>query len=101
EDSRKRGFASAISQLTVGRLALSSCLNAAARSALYIALRYAAKRTVPLTPFDTPKMVEIPHVRDTLLTDLAGTVARTIYGNAIKTSLAGSDLTNRDTVVSV
>jgi len=46
-------------------------------------------------------MVDIPHVRDTLLTDLAGTVARTIYGNAIKTFLAGSDLTDRDTVVSV
>ncbi|WP_194852791.1 acyl-CoA dehydrogenase [Nocardia sp. SYP-A9097] len=30
-----------------------------------------------------------------------GTVARTIYGNSIKTSLAGSDLTDRDTVVSV
>ncbi|GAB2544523.1 acyl-CoA dehydrogenase family protein [Nocardia heshunensis] len=101
ETSRKRGFASAISQLTVGRLALSSCLNASARAALYIALRYAAKRTVPLTPADRPRMIEIPHVRDTLLTDLAGTVARTIYGNAIKTTLAGSDLTSRDTVVSV
>ncbi|MEV6325354.1 acyl-CoA dehydrogenase [Nocardia sp. NPDC051787] len=101
EQSRKRGFASAISQLTVGRLALSSCLNATARAALYIALRYAAKRVVPLTPVDSPLMVDIPHVRDTLLTDLAGTVARTIYGNAIKTFLAGSDLTDRDTVVSV
>jgi acyl-CoA oxidase len=40
-------------------------------------------------------------VRDTLLTDLAGTLARSIYGNAIKTSLATSDLTDRDTVVSV
>ncbi|MET8425394.1 acyl-CoA dehydrogenase [Nocardia sp. NPDC004860] len=101
ETSRKRAFASAISQLTVGRLALSSCLNASARAALYIALRYASKRVVPLTPFDSPLMADIPHVRDTLLTDLAGTVARTIYGNAIKTSLAGSDLTSRDTVVSV
>lgn len=101
ESSRKRGFASAISQLTVGRLALSSCLNAAARASLYIALRYAAKRVVPLTPFDTPFMLDIPHVRDTLLTDLAGTVARTIYGNSIKTFLAGSDLTARDTVVRV
>ncbi|WP_280357357.1 hypothetical protein [Nocardia otitidiscaviarum] len=101
ENSRKRSFASAISQLTVGRLALSSCLNAAARASLYIALRYAAKRTVPLTPNDTPPMLDLPHVRDTLLTDLAGTVARTIYGNAVKTSLASSDLTDRDTVVSV
>lgn len=101
EDSRKRGFASAISQLTVGRLALSSCLNASARAAVYIALRYASKRVVPLTAVDSPLMAEIPHVRDTLLTDLAGTVARTIYGNAIKTSLASSDLTSRDTVVSV
>ncbi|MFE3261288.1 hypothetical protein ACFXPS_37385 [Nocardia sp. NPDC059091] len=101
ETSQKRAFASAISQLTVGRLALSSCLNASARAALYIALRYASKRVVPLTPFDSPLMADIPHVRDTLLTDLAGTVARTIYGNAIKTSLAGSDLTSRDTVVSV
>ncbi|MGW4244337.1 acyl-CoA dehydrogenase family protein [Nocardia sp. NPDC004722] len=101
ETSRKRGFASAISQLTVGRLALSSCLNATARSALYIALRYAAKRVVPLTPTDTPLMADIPHVRDTLLTDLAGTIARTIYGNAIKTSLVNADLTSRDTVVSV
>ncbi|MFJ9367792.1 acyl-CoA dehydrogenase [Nocardia sp. NPDC101769] len=101
ESSQKRAFASAISQLTVGRLALSSCLNASARAALYIALRYASKRVVPLTPFDSPLMADIPHVRDTLLTDLAGTVARTIYGNAIKTSLAGSDLTSRDTVVSV
>ncbi|MBF6135554.1 hypothetical protein IU501_21435 [Nocardia otitidiscaviarum] len=101
ENSRKRSFASAISQLTVGRLALSSCLNAAARASLYIALRYAAKRTVPLTPNDTPLMLDLPHVRDTLLTDLAGTVARTIYGNAVKTSLASSDLTDRDTVVSV
>ncbi|MFE3053661.1 acyl-CoA dehydrogenase [Nocardia sp. NPDC059239] len=101
ETSRKRAFASAISQLTVGRLALSSCLNASARAALYIALRYASKRVVPLTPFDSPLMADIPHVRDTLLADLAGTVARTIYGNAIKTSLAGSDLTSRDTVVSV
>ncbi|WP_433563362.1 hypothetical protein ACQP1O_39320 [Nocardia sp. CA-151230] len=101
ETSQKRAFASAISQLTVGRLALSSCLNASARAALYIALRYASKRVVPLTPFDSPLMADIPHVRDTLLTDLAGTVARTTYGNAIKTSLAGSDLTSRDTVVSV
>lgn len=101
DSSRKRGFPSAISQLTVGRLALSSCLNAAARSSLYIALRYAAKRIVPLTLEDTPFMVEIPHVRDTLLTDLAGTVVRTLYGNAIKTFLADSDLTHRDTVVSV
>ncbi|MGW0248547.1 acyl-CoA dehydrogenase family protein [Nocardia goodfellowii] len=101
ESSRKRGFASAISQLTVGRLALSSCLNATARASLYIALRYAAKRAVPLTPTDTPRMLDLPHVRDTLLTDLAGTIARTIYGNAIKTSLAVSDLTDRDTVVSV
>ncbi|MGF6888135.1 acyl-CoA oxidase [Nocardia sp. GAS34] len=101
ESSRKRSFASAISQLTVGRLALSSCLNASARASLYIALNYAAKRVVPLTPFDSPLMADIPHVRDTLLTDLAGTLARTIYGNAIKTSLATSDLTDRDTVVSV
>ncbi|WP_141717987.1 acyl-CoA dehydrogenase family protein [Nocardia altamirensis] len=101
ETSRRRAFSSAISQLTVGRLALSSCLNATARAALYIALRYAAKRVVPLTPVDSPLMVDIPHVRDTLLIDLAGTVARTVYGNAIKTSLAGSDLTDRDTVVSV
>ncbi|WP_330180627.1 hypothetical protein OHB26_30080 [Nocardia sp. NBC_01503] len=101
EDARKRSFASAISQLTVGRLALASCLNAEARASLYIALRYAAKRTVPLTESDTPLMIELPHVRDTLLTDLAGTVARTIYGNAIKTRLADSDLTSRDTVVSV
>ncbi|QIS04289.1 hypothetical protein F5X71_19860 [Nocardia brasiliensis] len=99
--SRRRAFASAISQLTVGRLALSSCLNASARAALYIALRYAGKRVVPLTAVDTPLMVDIPHVRDTLLTDLAGTVARTVYGNSIKTALAGSDLTDRDTVVSV
>ncbi|MET8654646.1 acyl-CoA dehydrogenase family protein [Nocardia aurea] len=101
ESSRKRSFASAISQLTVGRLALSSCLNASARASLYIALRYAAKRLVPLTPVDSPFMVEIPHVRDTLLTDLAGTIARTVYGNEIKTRLASSDLTDRDTVVSV
>ncbi|WP_040783276.1 acyl-CoA dehydrogenase family protein [Nocardia pneumoniae] len=101
ETSRKRAFASAISQLTVGRLALSSCLNAAARASLYIALRYATKRVVPLTPADEPFMFDVPHVRDTLLTDLAGTVARTIYGNAIKTFLADSDLTDRDTVVSV
>ncbi|NKY89661.1 acyl-CoA dehydrogenase family protein [Nocardia veterana] len=101
ENSRKRSFASAISQLTVGRLALSSCLNATARASLYIALRYATRRLVPLTPTDTPVMLDLPHVRDTLLTDLAGTVARTIYGNAIKTFLAGSDLTDRDTVVSV
>ncbi|MFG1798374.1 hypothetical protein [Nocardia sp. NPDC049149] len=101
ETSRRRAFSSAISQLTVGRLALSSCLNATARAALYIALRYAAKRVVPLTLVDSPLMVDIPHVRDTLLIDLAGTVARTVYGNAIKTSLAGSDLTDRDTVVSV
>ncbi|GAB2713697.1 hypothetical protein [Nocardia thraciensis] len=101
ENSRKRAFASAISQLTVGRLALSSCLNAAARASLYIALSYARKRTVPLTPVDRPLMFDIPHVRDTLLTDLAGTIARTIYGNAIKTDLAHSDPTERDTVVSV
>ncbi|MGY4102442.1 hypothetical protein ACW2Q0_23230 [Nocardia sp. R16R-3T] len=101
EDSRRRGFASAISQLTVGRLALSSCLNATARASLYIALRYAAKRGVPLTPVDRTLMFDIPHVRDTLLTDLAGTVARTVYGNAVKTFLAGADLTARDTVVSV
>ncbi|MEV6101830.1 acyl-CoA dehydrogenase [Nocardia sp. NPDC051981] len=103
EDSRRRSFPSAISQLTVGRLALSSCLNAEARAALYIALRYASKRVVPLTPVDNPLMADIPHVRDTLLTDLAGTVARTIYGNSIKTSLGrtDSDLTSRDTVVSV
>ncbi|MFI1914175.1 hypothetical protein [Nocardia sp. NPDC020380] len=101
DSSRKRAFASAISQLTVGRLALSSCLNATARASLYIALRYAGKRVVPLTPTDSPLMAEIPHVRDTLLTDLAGTLARTIYGNEIKTRLAGSDLTDRDTVVSV
>lgn len=99
--SQKRGFPSAISQLTVGRLALSSCLNASARAALYIALRYAGKRLVPLTLEDTPVMLDIPHVRDTLITDLAGTVVRTIYGNAIKTHLADSDLTHRDTVVSV
>ncbi|NNH68818.1 hypothetical protein HLB23_02830 [Nocardia uniformis] len=101
DSSRKRSFASAISQLTVGRLALSSCLNATARASLYLALRYAANRVVPLTPTDSPLMLDLPHVRDTLLTDLAGTVARTIYGNAIKTSLANSDLTDRDTVVSV
>lgn len=101
DTSRRRGFSSAISQLTVGRLALSSCLNATARAALYIALRYATKRVVPLTLVDSPLMIDIPHVRDTLLTDLAGTVARTVYGNAIKTALAGSDLTDRDTVVSV
>ncbi|MFE3102090.1 acyl-CoA dehydrogenase family protein [Nocardia tengchongensis] len=101
EESRSRSFASAISQLTVGRLALASCLNASARASLYIALRYAAKRVVPLTPSDTPYMVELPHVRDTLLTDLAGTIARTLYGNSVKTSLAGGDLTSRDTVVSV
>ncbi|MEU1205348.1 acyl-CoA dehydrogenase [Nocardia sp. NPDC005825] len=101
EDSRKRSFASAISQLTVGRLALASCLNATARASLYIALRYAAKRVVPLTPSDTPYMVELPHVRDTLLTDLAGTIARTLYGNTVKTTLANADLTSRDTVVAV
>ncbi|WP_459545859.1 acyl-CoA dehydrogenase family protein [Nocardia sp. X0981] len=101
EASRKRGFASAISQLTVGRLALSSCLNAEARASLYIALNYASRRVVPMTPTDKPYMLDVPHVRDTLLTDLAGTVARTIYGNAVKTLLAGSDLTARDTVVSV
>ncbi|WP_228000696.1 acyl-CoA dehydrogenase family protein [Nocardia australiensis] len=101
EKSQKRAFPSAISQLTVGRLALSSCLNASARSALYIALNYAAKREVPMTAVDTPFMIDIPHVRDTLLTDLAGTVARTVYGNAIKTFLAGSDLTDRVTVVTV
>lgn len=101
ETSRKRAFPSAISQLTVGRLALSSCLNATARASLYIALRYAGKRVVPMTAVDRPVMLDIPHVRDTLLTDLAGTVARTIYGNAIKTFLADSDLTDRDTVVSV
>ncbi|WP_280454540.1 hypothetical protein [Nocardia brasiliensis] len=101
EGSRKRAFASAISQLTVGRLALSSCLNATARAALYMALRYAAKRVVPLTSADSPFIIEIPHVRDTLLTDLAGTVARTVYGNAIKTFLAGSDLADRETVVAV
>lgn len=101
EESRRRGFSSAISQLTVGRLALSSCLNAAARSSLYIALRYAGQRVVPMTPTDQPLMIEIPHVRDTLLTDLAGTIARTIYGNAVKTFLATADLTNRFTVLSV
>lgn len=101
EDSRKRGFASAISQLTVGRLALSSCLNKTASASLYIALGYAAKRVVPLTPVDSTFMLDIPHVRDTLLTDLAGTVARAIYGNEIKTFLAGADLTDRDPVVSV
>ncbi len=101
EDSQRRSFASAISQLTVGRLALASCLNATARASLYIALRYAAKRGVPLTPTATTVMADIPHVRNTLLTDLAGTVARTIFGNAVKTSLANSDLTDRDTVVSV
>src|SRR5690606_28037818 len=99
--SRKRAFPSAISQLTVGRLALSSCLNASARAALYIALNYASRRLVPLTPTDTPVMLDIPHVRDTLITDLAGTVARTVFGNAIKTQLAEADLTHRDTVVSV
>ena len=101
EKARKRSFSSAISQLTVGRLALSSCLNATARASLYIALNYASRRVVPLTPADKPLMADIPHVRNTLLTDLAGTVARTMYGNAVKTSLAGSDLTDRDTVVSV
>ncbi|MEV0366641.1 acyl-CoA dehydrogenase family protein [Nocardia fusca] len=101
EASRKRAFASAISQLTVGRLALSSCLNAEARASLYIALNYASRRVVPMTPTDKPYMLDIPHVRDTLLTDLAGTVARTLYGNSVKTLLAGSDLTARDTVVSV
>lgn len=101
DDCRKRGFASAISQLTVGRLALSSCLTAAARASLYIALRYASQRVVPMTPTDKPLMVDIPHVRDTLLTDLAGTIARTIYGNAVKTFLATADLTDRYTVLSV
>ncbi|MBF6204060.1 hypothetical protein IU483_08005 [Streptomyces gardneri] len=101
ENSRKRAFASAISQLTVGRLALSSCLNATARASLYIALRYACKRRVPLTPNAKPLMVDIPHVKDTLLTALAGTVARTIYGNAVKTFLADADLTKRGTVVAV
>ncbi|AHH22141.1 putative acyl-CoA oxidase [Nocardia nova SH22a] len=101
ESSRRKGFASAISQLTVGRLALSSCLNATALASLYIALRYAAKREVPLTLTDRPPMLDIPHVRDTLLTDLAGTVARRIYGNSVKTFLANSDLTDRDTVVTV
>ncbi|NKY55185.1 hypothetical protein [Nocardia flavorosea] len=100
-DSPKRAFASAISQLTVGRLALSSCLNASARSALYIALRYAGQRVVPMTATDKPVMLDIPHVRDTLLTDLAGTVARTIFGDATKTFLAGADLTARDAVVKV
>lgn len=100
-DSPKRAFASAISQLTVGRLALSSCLNAAARASLYIALRYAGQRVVPMTPTDKPVMLDIPHVRDTLLTDLAGTIARTVYGDATKTFLAGADLTARDTVVTV
>ncbi|WP_280400065.1 acyl-CoA dehydrogenase [Nocardia carnea] len=99
EESRRRAFPSAISQLTVGRMALASCLNASARAALYIALNYATKRVVPMTAVDHPLMVDIPHVRDTLLTDLAGTVARTIYGNDVKTMLAGSDLTDRDTVV--
>ncbi|MGO4617199.1 acyl-CoA dehydrogenase [Nocardia sp. 2YAB30] len=101
ENSRQRAFPSVTSQLTVGRMALSSCLNAAARAALYIALRYAAGRVVPMTSVDRPLMLDIPHVRDTLLTDLAGTVARTVYGNAIKTFLAGSDLTDPDTVVTV
>ncbi|MFQ6395263.1 acyl-CoA dehydrogenase [Nocardia sp. KC 131] len=101
EISRQRAFPSVTSQLTIGRMALSSCLNAAARAALYIALRYAANRVVPMTYVDRPLMLDIPHVRDTLLTDLAATVARTTYGNAIKTSLASSDLTDRDTVVSV
>ncbi|MFE6861020.1 hypothetical protein [Nocardia sp. NPDC057668] len=101
EDSRRRSFASATSQLTVGRLALASALNSTARASLYIALRYAAKRAVPLTKFDTPHMIELPHVRDTLLTDLAGTLARTLYGNAVKTQLATSDLTGHDTVVAV
>ncbi|GAB4583866.1 acyl-CoA dehydrogenase family protein [Nocardia sp. IFM 10818] len=101
EDSRRRGFASATSQLTVGRLALASALNSTARASLYIALRYAAKRVVPLTRSDTPFMTELPHVRDTLLTDLAGTIARTLYGNSVKTLLAGSDLTSHDTVVAV
>jgi acyl-CoA oxidase len=101
EESRKRVLALAISQLTVGRLALSSCLNATARTSLYIALRYATKRRVPLTPSAKANMIDIPHVKDTLLTDLAGTVARTIYGNAVKTFLAGADLTDRETVVAV
>ncbi|WP_406276413.1 hypothetical protein OH799_05525 [Nocardia sp. NBC_00881] len=101
ENSRQRAFPSVTSQLTVGRMALSSCLNSAARAALYIALRYAAGREVPMTSVDRPLMLDIPHVRDTLLTDLAGTVARTVYGNAIKTFLAGSDLTDPDTVVTV
>ncbi|NEW39257.1 hypothetical protein GV794_02295 [Nocardia cyriacigeorgica] len=101
EKSQKRAFPSAISQLTVGRMALSSCLNATARSALYIALSYANKRVVPMTAVDRPLMLDLPHVRDTLLTDLAGTVARTVFGNEIKTFLAGSDLTDRDTVVTV
>jgi acyl-CoA oxidase len=101
ENSRKKAFASAISQLTVGRLALSSCLNATARASLYIALSYAAKRKVPLTPSDTTVMRDIPHVRDTLITDLAGTVARTVYGNAIKTFLANSDPTEREAVLPV
>ncbi|MEU7631825.1 hypothetical protein AB0C34_17825 [Nocardia sp. NPDC049220] len=101
EDSRKRAFSSAISQLTVGRLALSSALNSSARAALYVALTYATKRRVPLTPNDKPLMFDIPHVRDTLLTHLAGTIARTIYGNSVKTRLAGDDLTNRGPDVSV
>lgn len=101
EASRKRAFASASSQLTVGRLALSSCLNAEARASLYIALNYASKRVVPMTQTDRPLMLDIPHVRDTLLTDLAGTVARTLYGNAVKTSLEGADLTAREPVVAV
>ncbi|MBY8862053.1 hypothetical protein K7711_36640 [Nocardia sp. CA2R105] len=101
ESSKKKAFASAISQLTVGRLALSSCLTATARASLYIALSYAAKRKVPLTPTDTTVMLDIPHVRDTLLTDLAGTVARTVYGNAIKTFLAHNDPTEREAVLPV
>jgi len=101
EEAHTRVFAMAISQLTVGRLALSSCLNATARASLYIALNYASKRMVPMTAGDMPAMLDVPHVRDTLLTDLAGTIARTVYGNLIKSFLEGADLTARDTVVSV
>lgn len=101
EKAHTRVFATAISQLTVGRLALSSCLNATARASLYIALNYASKRMVPMTAGDMPAMLDVPHVRDTLLTDLAGTVARTVYGNLIKSFLGDADLTARDTVVSV
>lgn len=101
EQNRHRAFPLATSQLTVGRMALASLVNAEARAALYIALTYASGRSVPMTGVDRPIMLDIPHVRHTLMTELAGTVARTIYGNAVKTFLASSDLAHRDTTVTV